>query len=114
MFSNHKYCLKTNQFSAGRLGGTVLDILARVQRADPAACFGFIGAAMLGEDESQGTRRFWMYLKMLRLKLDPNLFTVTGDYETSSIFVFPVLLPQQPDLVDSIKKCYERYFRENF
>ncbi len=65
-FSNSKYRLQTNQFAANKVGGTMLDLLARIQQADPEACFGFIGAAMVGENESQGTRRFWFYLRMLR------------------------------------------------
>ena len=45
----NRYRLRTNQQAAGKLGGTVLAIMAEVLRQDPQACFGFIAAALVTE-----------------------------------------------------------------
>ena len=66
----NRYRLRTNRHAAGKLGGTVLAIMAEVVRRDPAACFGFIGVAMLNETSDVSTKRFRMYTKMLELKID--------------------------------------------
>ncbi len=51
----NRYRLRTNQFAAGKLGGTVLAIIAGIIRADPQARFGFIAAAMLHETSDEST-----------------------------------------------------------
>ena len=93
-----------HRFAASQVGDTMLDILAQVQREDPWACFGFIGAAMLGEDERHGTRRFWLYLRMLRSKLDPNFFMIRDNYATSGIFLLPVHRSAEPDFFDHLRQ----------
>ena len=51
---------------------------------------------MLGEDERHGTRRFWLHMRMLRSKLDPNLFVIRHNYATSGIFLLPMERNAQP------------------
>ena len=72
----HRYRLRTHQYSAGKLGATVLDIIAQVIRRDPQACFGFIAAAMLDETTDANTRRFRLYRYMLEQKINPNRYGV--------------------------------------
>lgn len=110
----NRYRLRTNQFAAGTLGGTVLDILARIIRADPQACFGFIAAAMLHETSDESTKRFRLYTKMLELKIDPTRYRVETFKESSTIFVVPVAIARQPDTLQKIIQRYDRIFREAF
>ena len=51
---------------------------------------------MLGEDERRGTRRFRLYLRMLRSKRDPNLFVIRDNYATSGIFLLLMERDAQP------------------
>lgn len=110
----NRYRLRTNQHAAGKLGGTVLAIMAEVLRQDPQACFGFIAAAMLNEYSDVSTKRFQLYTKMLELKLNPARHQVISKSENSSIFVLPVGIATQPDLVNAILARYERIFAETF
>lgn len=110
----HRYRLRTNQFAAGKLGGTVLAILAEVIRADPRACFGFIAAAMLDEASDVATKRFRMYTRMLELIVNSSRHTVVSVERNSSIFVLPADIAVQPEVVDSILARYERIFAETF
>ena len=52
----NRYRLRTNQQAAGKLGGTVLAIMAEVLRHDPQACFGFIAAALVTETSDANTQ----------------------------------------------------------
>ena len=95
-------------------GATVLDVIARIIRTDPRACFGFIAAAMLDETSDVCTRRFQLYTKMLELKVDPARYKVETLEETSTIFVMPVALANQPGSLQRIINRYDRIFRETF
>jgi len=110
----NRYRLRTNQYAAGKLGATVLDVIARIIRTDPRACFGFIAAAMLDETSDVCTRRFQLYTKMLELKVDPARYKVETLEETSTIFVMPVALANQPGSLQRIIDRYDRIFRETF
>ncbi len=110
----NRYRLRTNQQAAGKLGGTVLAILADVLRQDPQACFGFIAAAMLHETSDTNTKRFIMYTKMLELKLNPMHHRIVAKEETSSIFVLPIELAKQPAVLEAIILRYEDIFAETF
>ncbi len=110
----NRYRLRTNQHAAGKLGGTVLAIMAEVLRQDPAACFGFIAAAMLHETNDANTKRFRLYKRMLELKLNPLRHRIVTKPEVSSIFVIPAALVAQPALVDAIIARYEDIFAETF
>ena len=110
----NRYRLRTNQQAAGKLGGTVLAILAEVIRQDSQACFGFIAAAMLNETSDANTKRFIMYTKMLELKLNPMHHRIVAKEETSSIFVLPVELAAQPGALEAIILRYEDIFAETF
>jgi len=109
----NRYRLRTHQFGAGRLGGTVLAIMAEVLRQDPAARFGFLAAAMLDETSDSRTKRFELYTQMLQQKLNPSQRRVVSISETSAIFVLPASLTD-PVAVDSITDRYEAYFKESF
>ncbi len=110
----NRYRLRTNQGAAGQMGGTVLDIIARVIRHDPQACFGFIAAAMLHETSDENTRRFQLYTRMLELKVDPTRYRVEALRKNSSIFVLPAIAASQPAALQQIINCYDRIFRETF
>ena len=110
----NRYRLRTKQGAAGQMGGTVLDVLARIIRHDPKACFGFIAAAMLNETSDDNTRRFQLYTKMLELKVDPTRYKVAALKKTSTIFVLPVALVAQPDALQKIIDRYDCIFRETF
>lgn len=110
----NRYRLRTNQHSAGQMGGTVLDIIARIIRHDPQACFGFIAAAMLDESTDVSTRRFQLYTRMLELKVDPMRYKVEALRQTSTIFVVPVALAAQPNKLQQIIEHYDGIFRETF
>jgi len=112
--SVYRYRLRTNQHAAGKLGGTVLAIIAQTIRADPQACFGFIAAAMLDETTDANTRRFQLYTKMLELKTNPTRYKVTALRENSSIFVVPIALAHQPAQLQQLIYRYDRIFRELF
>lgn len=110
----NRYRLRTNQQAAGKLGGTVLAILAEVLRQDPQACFGFIAAAMTNETSDANTKRFRLYKRMLELKINVLRFEVVTRPETSSIFVLPKQLMANPALVETIIARYEEIFCETF
>jgi hypothetical protein len=110
----NRYRLRTNQQAAGKLGGTVLAILADVLRQDSQACFGFIAAAMLNESSDANTKRFRMYTKMLELKINPMRYEVVTRRDQSAIFVVPAAIAGDQVLVDSIIARYEDIFREAF
>lgn len=88
--------------------------MAEVLRQDPAACFGFIAAAMLQETSDVSTKRFRLYKKMLELKINPIRHLVVTKRNQSAIFVVPVAIASQPALVDSLIVRYESIFREAF
>lgn len=110
----NRYRLRTNQHAAGQLGGTVLDIIAGIVRADPQACFGFIAAALLHETSDESTKRFRLYTRMLELKIDAQRSIVLTKPQTSSIFVLPNALADNLLMQDLITDRYERIFRETF
>ena len=110
----NRYRLRTNQQAAGKLGGTVLAILAEVVRADQQACLGFIAAALLDETSDANTKRFRMYIYILKLAIDPRRYQVLGQAKNSRIFVLPVAVAAQPEAVAAVKARYERIFAETF
>jgi hypothetical protein len=110
----NRYRLRTNQRAMGKLGGTVLNVIAGIVRADPQACFGFIAAAMLDETNDNNTRRFQVYTKMLELKIDPTRYKVAALEQNSSIFVLPKALAAQPNTLQQIINRYDGIFRETF
>lgn len=110
----NRYRLRTNQGAAGQMGGTVLDIIARIICHDPQACFGFIAAAMLDETSDENTRRFQLYTRMLELKVDPTRYRVEALRKNSSIFVLPIIVASQPAALQQIINRYDRIFRETF
>jgi hypothetical protein len=110
----NRYRLRTNQQAAGKLGGTVLAVLAEVLRQDPQACFGFIAAAMTNETSDANTKRFRLYTRMLELKINPMRYEVVTRRDQSAIFVIPTGVASDPVVVDSIIARYENIFREAF
>lgn len=110
----NRYRLRTNQQAAGQLGGTVLDIIAGIIRADPQACFGFIAAAMLDEISDESTKRFKLYKRMLELKIDARRNVTLTKPETSSIFILPNALANNLLMQQLITDRYEHIFREAF
>ncbi len=110
----NRYRLRTNQYAMGKLGGTMLDILARIVRADPQARFGFLAAAMLHETSDVATKRFRIYVNMFRLNLNPLQHALVIRRATSSIFVLPVEEAEDLVLQQSIIERYERIFAETF
>lgn len=110
----NRYRLRTNQQAMGKLGGTVLDILARIVRADPTARFGFLAAAMLHETSDVQTKRFEIYRRMLELRLDPKCHTVVVKPENSSIFVMSIQEAKDEAFKQSIIQRYESIFAEIF
>ncbi len=110
----NRYRLRTNQHAAGQMGGTVLDIIAGIIRADPQACFGFIAAAMLHEISDANTKRFRLYTRILELKINPLRNKLVLRPLQSAIFVFPVAVATQEVFVDSIIARYEIIFAEAF
>lgn len=110
----NRYWLRTNQHAAGKMGGTVLAIIAGLVRADPQACFGFIAAAMLNETSDESTKRFRLYTRMLELKINPARHAVTTKPEASSIFVFPIAVAANQPLKELIISRYESLFAETF
>lgn len=112
--SVYRYRLRTNQHAAGKLGGTVLAIIAEVLRHDPQARFGFIAAAMLYETADESTKRFRLYTRMLELKINPQRFTVITKPENSTIFVLPNAVAASPLHKQQTIARYEDFFRETF
>lgn len=110
----NRYRLRTNQQTAGKLGGTVLAILAEVLRHDPQACFGFIAAAMVDETSDANMKRFRIYTKILELKINPMRYEVVTRRDQSAIFVVPASIASDEALVDFIIARYEDIFREAF
>ena len=110
----HRYRLRTNQQAAGKLGGTVLAIMAGILRQDPQACFGFIAAALLAETSDENTKRFRLYTRMLELKINPLHYTITTKPSGSSIFVLPNPVAANQRLKQGIIARYESIFRESF
>ena len=92
----------------------MLAILADVLRQDPQACFGFIAAAMTNETSDANTKRFRLYTRMLELKINPSRHKTVAREETSSIFVLPVELANQPVVLEDIILRYENIFAETF
>ena len=112
--SVNRYRFRTNQSAMGRLGGTMLSILADIVRADPEARFGFLAAAMMHETSDVATKRFRVYKRMFELTLDPQRHHVTFRPEESSIFVLPVEVAANTFLQQSIITRYEQIFAESF
>jgi len=110
----NRYRLRTNQQAAGKLGGTVLAIMAGILREDPAACFGFIAAALLTETSDYRTKRFKLYTRMLELKINLLRHTVLTKPEASSIFVLPSAVALNEPLKQRIIRRYESIFSETF
>ncbi|RSK37548.1 hypothetical protein [Hymenobacter metallilatus] len=110
----NRYRLRTHQHAAGKLGATVLAIIARTIQQDPQACFGFIAAAMLTETTDENTRRFQLYTRMLELKINPARYKVEAFAENSTIFVLPHGLVSQPDALQNTITRYDQIFREVF
>lgn len=110
----NRYRLRTHQHAAGKLGATVLDVMAQVVRRDPEACFGFIAAAMLDETTDVSTKRFRLYTKMLEQKINPLRHAIIERPETSSIFVQPLKVADNKALKEQIISRYEDIFRETF
>ncbi|RZK23784.1 MAG: hypothetical protein EOO56_03850 [Hymenobacter sp.] len=110
----NRYRLRTNQQAAGKLGGTVLAILAEVLRHDSQACFGFIAAAMLDETSDVSTKRFRMYKYMLEQKVNPQRYTVITIPGQSRIFVMPVHKARNLLVRKEIINRYESIFHETF
>ena len=110
----NRYRLRTNQQAMGRLGGTMLDILAAIVRADPQARFGFLAAAMLHETSDVETKRFEIYRRMLAFGVGLEHHAIVTKPEDSSIFVMPVEEARDEALKQSIIQRYERIFAETF
>ena len=110
----NRYRLRTNQRAMGKLGGTVLDILASIVRADPKARFGFLAAAIMHEVSDITTKRYKIYTSMFELKLDFSCHTLVSKPENSSIFVMPVEAARDLALQQSIIQRYESIFAEAF
>ena len=110
----NRYRLRTNQYAAGKLGGTVLAIMAEVLRQDPAACFGFIAAAMLNETSDVATKRFRLYKRMLELKTNPRRHQIITKPAESSMFVLPIAVAENQLLKQKIIARYESIFSETF
>lgn len=110
----NRYRLRTNQQAAGKLGGTVLAIMAEVLRHDPQACFGFIAAALVSEASDANTKRFRLYTKMLELKINPLRHHVTTKPHASSIFVLPIAVASNQLLKQQVIARYESIFCETF
>lgn len=110
----NRYRLRTNQHAAGKLGGTVLAIMAEILRQDPQTCFGFIAAAMLNEYSDENTKRFRMYRQMLEQKVNPQRYKVITIPEQSRIFVMPMHKAQNPLVRQDIISRYEGIFHETF
>ena len=110
----NRYRLRTNQYAAGKMGGTVLDIIAGIIRQDPQARFGFIAAAMLYETSDESTKRFRLYTRMLELKIDPTRYRVEAFKNSSTIFVLPTALTNQPAALQHLIHRYDSIFREAF
>lgn len=110
----NRYRLRTHQQAAGKLGGTVLAIMAEVLRHDPQACFGFIAAAMLDEMSDVSTKRFRMYKQMLEQKINPQRYNVITIPEQSRIFVVPMYKAQNLLVRQETISRYEGIFREAF
>ncbi len=108
-----RYRLRTNQFGAGRLGGTVLAIMAEVVRQDPQARFGFLAAAMLDETSDSRTKRFKLYTRMMEQKLNPARQRLVAKPETSGIFVLPAAVTDSTE-EEAIIARYEIFFAESF
>lgn len=112
--SPDRYRLRTNQFVLGAIGGTVLDIMARVLREDPAACFGFIAAALPHEHEEANTKRFRVYRAMLERTVRPTTYKLLTDEQRSRIFVLPAAKAADLTWRDAVILEYERIFAENY
>ena len=110
----NRYRLRTNQRAMGRLGGTVLAILAGIVRADPQARFGFLAAAMTHETSDVATKRYKIYTSMFELKLDFRRHTLISKPDNSSIFVMPVEVAQNLSLQQAVIQRYESIFAETF
>ena len=110
----NRYRLRTNQRAMGKLGGTVLDIIAGIIRADPQARFGFIAAAMMHETSDVKTKRFKIYVKMFELKLDSTRHKLVVRPANSGIFVMPVAVAVNLPLQHAIISRDERIFAETF
>ncbi len=110
----NRYRLRTNQRAMGKLGGTVLSIIADIIRADPEARFGFLAASMMHEISNVTTKRFRIYVKMFELKIDSKRHRLVVRPTNSSIFVMPVAVATDLSLQHSIISRYERIFAETF
>lgn len=110
----NRYRLRTNQQAAGKLGGTVLAIMAEVLRQDPQACFGFIAAALVTETSDANTKRFRLYTRMLELKISPVRHRIITKPEGSSIFVLPAAVAANQLRKQQIIARYENIFCETF
>lgn len=110
--SSNRYQLRTNQFAAGKLSGTVLDIMADIIQTDPQACFGFVAAAMLDESSHESTKRFRLYAKMLELKVNPTRYKLEAVRESNTILVLPTAIACQSVLLQQLIDRYDCIFRE--
>ena len=110
----NRYLLHTNQYAAGKLGATVLDVIARIIGHDSRPCFGFIAAAMPDETSDESTKRFNLYTRMLELKVDARRRYITINPEDSSLFMLLKALAANQSLKQDIIERYESVFRETF
>lgn len=83
----YKYRIKTNQFVGGKIGGTVLAIMAEVISTYDVNAFGIAAAPLIDEDDDAFTKRFSTYSKVLKRKIDERKFTIFVIGERSHIFV---------------------------
>ena len=97
-----------------KLGGTVLDILAGIVRADPQARLGFISATMMHETNDLATNRYKIYTSMFELKLNFKRHALASKPENSSIFPMPVEVARDLNLQQFIIQRYESIFAETF
>jgi len=79
-----KYRITTNQRAFGRIGGTVLDIMATCITEYGVRAYGIEAAAMLYEESDENTKRYRTYVEMLRRKI--KTFSVLGIIEKSLLY----------------------------
>ncbi len=105
---NQKYRLKTNQFSGGRLGATILTILKNVFIEHGVIGYGMAGAALPNENTNEFTKRFQIYVKILRRATKTN-FEVFENKKNSFIFI---IHKEHVEDKEQIFSEYEQILRE--
>ena len=106
--SPNKFRVLTNDGDAFRILTTCFQIFLDIYRRDPLASAGFIGEALVGEDEAN-TKRFRVYMQSVLTFADPAHFAHHPAPEASAYFLENKANPE-PNLKQQVERMFQELY----